>query len=645
VALLIGLHGVHVDTEHPASAATVGQVTSGPMLQPDLPSGGQSSSTQQPKQAVQGIDKLINSLSGKFLSSIVALILSVLHAIGEAFLLRRASNAHHQFCAAFDALFVRRTTEGLLQQIHREIESQSAAFRHFNTDLSGYLKQSFQESLGPTLARLTEALERMTSTSEDRIAQLVGSLSETFRSSLTESAKTEFRQLAQSLKQTAELLEAMNTQGQSTQEELETLLIRLDESQRQQASAVEAQRRAMDELFTQMAHQVQGVASQSSASLDQMITQLIQRTTASSKDTAVELTRVLTDHAHVFEERMGTLLARLDTIVSEMGQSTQSGSERLSATTGEVVDRLEQAVTAAASAMQGATAGVVQQTGDVSAQLSEQIRQILAQQTRQVSAADAALASLEQATDRVYRIGQERDVEVYYFVATDPLKRFKTFDEHLHSLITRKRRSADNFLAPQTDTETLQSELLHDMQEDAGVVSEPVGDAPAIMTPQAVSALSPTEFEALVAAVLEAEGYDTVLTPRSNDRGIDIMGVNAAEMLFVQCKHAQDGRSFDRIAIDEVTGGETYYAYNILPPWLRGHRPRLVVAANGEADSRARRDAQQRGVHLITGRSLLKRLASARVTRTVLDRVEGQRAHTLDAVKRRLQDIAAQTPA
>jgi hypothetical protein len=249
----------------------------------------------------------------------------------------------------------------------------------------------------------------------------------------------------------------------------------------------------------------------------------------------------------------------------------------------------------------------------------------------------------DQATDRVYRIGQERDVEVYYFIATDPSKRFKTFDEHLHSLISRKRRNAENFLAPQADTETLQSELFHKVQEDIGVEKEAAVDIPAITTPQAVAALSPTEFEALIAAMFEAEGYTTVPTPRSNDRGIDIVGVSAVDVIFVQCKHTQDGRSFDRIAIDEVTGGETYYSHNLLPPKLRSLRPRLVVAANGEVDRQARRDAEQRGVNLITGRSLLQRLTSARVTRPVLDRVEGQRANTLDGVKQRLQNIAAQT--
>jgi len=244
----------------------------------------------------------------------------------------------------------------------------------------------------------------------------------------------------------------------------------------------------------------------------------------------------------------------------------------------------------------------------------------------------------DQATDRVYRIGQQRDVDVYYFIATDPLGRFKTFDEHLHSLITRKRQSAENFLAPQADAETLQNELLHKVQEDAEEASETV-NVPAINTPQAVSALSPMEFEALVAAMFEAEGYTTVLTPYSNDRGVDIVGVGATELLFVQCKHAQDGRSFDPNAIDEITRGETYYTSNLLPVGLRGRRPRLLVTANGEIDFRTYRDAEQRGVYLSTGRALLKRLTSTQVTRPMLDRVEGQRVRTIEAVKRRLQSI------
>lgn len=244
----------------------------------------------------------------------------------------------------------------------------------------------------------------------------------------------------------------------------------------------------------------------------------------------------------------------------------------------------------------------------------------------------------DQATDRVYRIGQERDVEVYYFVATDPLGKFMTFDEHLHSLISRKRRSAQDFLEPQDDAETLQSELFRKVQADSGASNEVVV-APSISTPHAVAALSPSEFEALVAAMFEAEGYQIILTPYANDRGIDAIGIHEKEVLFVQCKHSQDGRSFDHSAIDEVAYGETYYTSQLLPGTLRERRPSLVVVANGEANSQSHREAEQRGIQLLTGRALFRRLANAKVTRVLLDHMEGGRAKSPDSVKSRLQEI------
>ncbi|HXG22745.1 MAG TPA: hypothetical protein VNN62_27185 [Methylomirabilota bacterium] len=376
LALLLGLHAVHV----PQPPTTLeGKVVSGATSPADVLSSHQPALPQQSAkgQTVEGVEDLVNALSGKFLSSIVALFLSILYGLGEAWRLRQVARAHHQFCSAFDALFVRKTPESYLQKILEETERQSAAFRHFNTDLSGYLKQSFQESLGPTLDRLTDTLERLTSTNEERMAQLIGSLSETFRSNLTESAQTEFQQLAQALQQTAGLLQAMNQQSRATQEGLETLLVRLDESQRQQTSAAEAQRKTTEDLFAQIARQVQEMAEQNNSNLEQTVNRLLERTASWSNDTATSVTRVLTDHARLFEEKMETLLARLDTIVGEMGRSTQSGTENLLTGVGHAVAQLQETVASVSQTMKNAAAGVLQQTGDASAQFRENIEQVM----------------------------------------------------------------------------------------------------------------------------------------------------------------------------------------------------------------------------------------------------------------------------
>jgi hypothetical protein len=407
LALLWGLHSVRIDTEQTSSVVVEKKIETETAPQASV-SPGENRPTAAPKQAVRGIDDLVNSLSGKFLSSIFALLLSVLYALGEAWRLRQVENAHHQFCIAFDALFVRKTPESYLQKILEETEKQSAAFRHFNTDLSGYLKQSFQESLGPTLDRLTDTLEqftselpnhlthslqesfgptltqltdtlqRMTNSNQDRLAQLVKELIVEFRSNMKDATQEEFKQLQQTLQHTAGLLQEMNTHSQTTQRGLETLLIHLDESQKQQASAVESQRRTADELFAQIARQVQGMAEQNSSNLEQTVNRLLERTASWSNDTATSVTRVLTDHARLFEERMATLLARLDTIVSEMGRTTQLGTENLLSGVGQAVAQLQEAVTSVADTMKNAASGVVQQTGNASVQFRENIEQVMA---------------------------------------------------------------------------------------------------------------------------------------------------------------------------------------------------------------------------------------------------------------------------
>lgn len=57
-------------------------------------------------------------------------------------------------------------------------------------------------------------------------------------------------------------------------------------------------------------------------------------------------------------------------------------------------------------------------------------------------------AKENQATDRVYRIGQEKDVHVYYLIDVYPDRSEYTFDEKLHNLIMKKIELAQNFLLP-----------------------------------------------------------------------------------------------------------------------------------------------------------------------------------------------------
>ena len=53
------------------------------------------------------------------------------------------------------------TTMHVLVELREDIGEQSVAFRAFNADLAGRLKQSFSESMGPTLERMVIAVEEL----------------------------------------------------------------------------------------------------------------------------------------------------------------------------------------------------------------------------------------------------------------------------------------------------------------------------------------------------------------------------------------------------------------------------------------------------------------------------------------------------
>ncbi|GJE05269.1 RNA polymerase-associated protein RapA [Methylobacterium jeotgali] len=68
----------------------------------------------------------------------------------------------------------------------------------------------------------------------------------------------------------------------------------------------------------------------------------------------------------------------------------------------------------------------------------------------------------DQCNDRVYRIGQQRDVTVHIPMAVHPQLRDRTFDVTLNALLERKRRMSQNLLAPPVrgnEAETLMTDL------------------------------------------------------------------------------------------------------------------------------------------------------------------------------------------
>jgi hypothetical protein len=190
-------------------------------------------------QQITGLDLLIQGLSGKFVSSIAALISATTLLFFERLLIHRLERARLDLIGSLNAFVPKLTSARLLADIQRDISEQSIAFRSFNADLSTKLKQGVSEGLGPTIQRMVESIEELNNHLRAAEAQkqesITGSIShlieslqqsitsslqnmgEKFKESLSGSTTEEFGKVTESLGGAARLLENMNAQFLGTQ--------------------------------------------------------------------------------------------------------------------------------------------------------------------------------------------------------------------------------------------------------------------------------------------------------------------------------------------------------------------------------------------------------------------------------------------
>ncbi|WP_090139997.1 SNF2-related protein [Limnohabitans sp. DM1] len=162
-------------------------------------------------------------------------------------------------------------------------------------------------------------------------------------------------------------------------------------------------------------------------------------------------------------------------------------------------------------------------------------------------------AKEDQATDRAWRIGQKKDVFVYYpVVAADD---FTTFDVKLDQLLERKRSLAGDMLNGSPDINTTEFAL-------PDIV--PTGMAQGIdevVTLDIAMRMDWRYFEALAAAIWSRLGYGFVYcTPASNDHGVDVVAIRGDRGVLIQTKtSATDGLRLGWNAVRDVVAGEAFY--------------------------------------------------------------------------------------
>jgi SNF2 family DNA or RNA helicase len=162
-------------------------------------------------------------------------------------------------------------------------------------------------------------------------------------------------------------------------------------------------------------------------------------------------------------------------------------------------------------------------------------------------------AKEDQATDRAYRIGQTKDVFVYYPVIT--AHDFTTFDAKLDKLLSWKRSLSDDMLKGAGDLLPSDFGDLENIDGTNAFTNE-------LVSFEEVMAMTPSAFEVFCAALWSAHGYSKVYkTPDSGDGGIDVVAIKGNNGVLIQCKSSSlDGQELGWEAIKDVVAGAAAYS-------------------------------------------------------------------------------------
>ena len=194
-----------------------------------------------------------------------------------------------------------------------------------------------------------------------------------------------------------------------------------------------------------------------------------------------------------------------------------------------------------------------------------------------------------QATDRVYRIGQTKDVNVYIPVLSHP--ELLSFDANLHQLLSKKSLLRDAVVTPEQVLPTPE-----------GFVQRGVSERKLIVANE-IQHLGWQEFEAFVAELLAVSWKATgcLLTESGSDHGADVVLEFDNETVLVQCKHTSSSNSYSGYsAVKEVYSAKRMYEKTLPKPITR-----LIFVTNAtRLESETRSVAKEYGVEIIDGRAL-----------------------------------------
>jgi superfamily II DNA or RNA helicase len=196
----------------------------------------------------------------------------------------------------------------------------------------------------------------------------------------------------------------------------------------------------------------------------------------------------------------------------------------------------------------------------------------------------------DQCSDRVYRLGQDKDVFIHIPIAVHPALKEASFDEVLDEMLARKRALISEIVVPTAmgneDWDEMYKRLIGG-QSQADILAQ-------------VDTMGWQAFEDWTAEQFSRAGFQRHATPRGGDGGADVVLRPPPERpgrgIICQCKHRALGEgAVDETAVEEVIRARNTYMARYA--WLGD--PMLAAVTNGRFTVAAVKLAKARDVKLV----------------------------------------------
>ena len=303
---------------------------------------------------VTGMEGLINGLSGKFLSSIIALFLSILFTVREKRIVRSLRRSYDGLISGISDAIPYLSTSRILLDIHRFSAKQTVSVSNISSEVVDRLTNAFndrvvpglasgmssgvaeklQYEFRPTMERMAASLdqlqaaivnlesqkqdsvtgefERMTRALEESITQALSTMGREFRDALSGSARDEFGNVQGTLETTRTVLSEMNNQFAQMQTALGVIIAKVEETTTDQLKTGREQTEALSTLMHGLMNKLHETAEQNMNNVQTQLTKVVSDLTDKVTGLSVDMMEAAKDMANHSQQSASSIIDKTD---------------------------------------------------------------------------------------------------------------------------------------------------------------------------------------------------------------------------------------------------------------------------------------------------------------------------------------------